>query len=215
MRLKHIHMKSLRFSRAVTIGAVVIVIAGTFLINPIAKAFLHTNLIRIGLTDAPARNNAAARPATMHGKQNEENSVDEPQLAPAVVFKDGDGKTIDIAEQKGKVLFINFWATWCPPCIRELPSINKLRSQFDEKDILFLMVDVDDNYMKSSKYIRDNNYDLAVYTPAGPIPSDFLSGSIPTTVVIDKEGQVVIRQEGSADYMSPEIVEFFKELINK
>ena len=203
-------MKSKIFSKAGIFSAIILLIAGILLISPDAKALLFgssKNKINESHTQtavsAQSVNNAEASTAT------------EFPTAPSVVFKDGSGRTIDISKQKGKVLFINFWATWCPPCIQEMPSINTLKKQLNEKDILFLMVDVDDNYKKSSKFMEKNKYDLPVYTAVSSVPQEFLSGSIPTTVIIDKEGKVVGRHEGGADYMNPEILKFFKELTSK
>lgn len=133
-------------------------------------------------------------------------------LAPAIVFRDESGKTVDISKQKGKVLFINFWATWCPPCIEEMPSIHKLKAELAGKDILFLMVDVDNNFKKSSKFMAKHQYQLPVYTTTDEIPQEMLSGAIPTTVIIDKFGRVVGKHEGGADYAHPEVVKYFKEL---
>ena len=203
-------MKSKIFSKAGIISAITLLIAGILLISPDAKALLFGNAKnninesnKQSAVSAQSVNNAEASTAT------------EFPTAPSVVFKDGSGRTIDISKQKGKVLFINFWATWCPPCIQEMPSINTLKKQLNEKDILFLMVDVDDNYKKSSKFMEKNKYDLPVYTAVSSVPQEFLSGSIPTTVIIDKEGKVVGRHEGGADYMNPEIVKFFKDLTSK
>lgn len=81
--------------------------------------------------------------------------------------------------------------------------------------MLFLMVDVDKNYGKSQKFMDKNQYNLPVYLPAGEIPTDFLSGAIPTTVIIDKAGRVVARQEGGANYASPEAVKFFEGLLKQ
>lgn len=77
------------------------------------------------------------------------------------------------------------------------------------------MLDVDENYKKSSKFMEKNKYDLPVYTAVSSVPQEFLSGSIPTTVIIDKEGRLVGSREGGADYLNPEIVKFFKELTSK
>lgn len=203
-------MKFKIFSTAGIISAIILLIAGILLINPDEKALLFGNAknninesLKQSTVSAQSVNNAEASTST------------EFPTAPSVVFKDGSGRTIDISKQKGKVLFVNFWATWCPPCIQEMPSINTLKKQLNEKDILFLMVDVDDNYKKSSKFMENNKYDLPVYTAVSSVPQEFLSGSIPTTVIIDKEGKVVGRHEGGADYMNPEIVKFFKDLTNK
>lgn len=204
-------MKNKFFSLpGITIGFSILFISVLF-ISPEVKSFVFNNLAPIGLirSDNMQPEVTAERPSSPETAGN-----DEAPLAPSVLFKDGNGNTIDISKQKGKVLFINFWATWCPPCIAEMPSIAKLKSELNNnKDILFLMVDVDDNYKKSKKFMDNNKYNLPVYSPAGPIPSDFLSGSIPTTIIIDKAGRVIGRHEGGADYSSPEAVKFFKGLL--
>lgn len=204
-------MKSKIFSKAGLFTAIFILVAGVLMISPDAKALLFgSKNININEALAPVQSSTAT--------QSVNNEPEAPIVfpaAPSVVFKDGNGTTIDVSKQKGKVLFINFWATWCPPCIQEMPSINKLKKQFDEKDILFLMVDVDDNYKRSSKFMANRKYNLDVYTAVSEIPREFLSGSIPTTVIIDKEGKVVGHHEGGADYMHPEIIQFLKQLISK
>lgn len=208
-------MKSKIFSKAGILSAIIILIGGILLISPNAKALLFgvaNSSINESDNNADQESSVTAQPVS---NENAGTTAEVAPEAPSVVFKDGSGRTVDISKQKGKVLFINFWATWCPPCIQEMPSINSLKKEFDEKDILFLMVDVDDNYKKSSKFMENNKYDLPVYTAVSSIPQEFLSGSIPTTVIIDKEGKVVGRHEGAADYMRPEIVKFFKELTSK
>lgn len=133
-----------------------------------------------------------------------------------VTFLDEAGKAISLSSLKGKVVFINFWATWCQPCIHEMPSINELRKSFKGNDnIVFLMIDVDGNMKKSTAFMEKNKYDLPVYVPTGNIPSDFLRGAIPTTVIINKKGEIVSRVEGTNDYSSPEVLKAMNELIAK
>lgn len=198
----------------ITLG-LVILLASILFISSDAKSFIINNLTEINLIKA-ATPDSKSLPEKSPTRERAESKMTKPEfkLAPSVLFKDGDGKTIDISKQKGKVLFINFWATWCPPCIAEMPSITKLKAEIGDKDILFLMVDVDNNYQKSKEFMDNHKYNLPVYSPAGPIPSDLLSGSIPTTVIVDKEGRVVGRHEGGGDYSRSEVVKFFKELIN-
>lgn len=138
--------------------------------------------------------------------------IQHPKVAD-VSFKDKSGNVVSLSALKGKVVFINFWATWCPPCIHEMPSINTLRQRFkDNKNIEFLMVDVDNDIDQSAGFMEKNNYDLPLFTPAGEIPPEFLGGSIPTTVILDKNGQIIERLEGSRDYAAPEIVKALTEL---
>jgi len=132
---------------------------------------------------------------------------------PDVNFKDENGKTVSLNSLKGKVLFINFWATWCPPCIAEMPSIAKLRSEFRNNDkIMFLMVDVDNNRAKSEKFMKKRKFDLPVYTPAGPVPPSYLGGAIPTTLVLNKNGNVVFKHEGMSDFSDGEFKSFLTKL---
>ncbi|MDP3683628.1 MAG: TlpA family protein disulfide reductase, partial [Ignavibacteria bacterium] len=84
-----------------------------------------------------------------------------------------------------------------------------------EKDILFLMVDVDNNYKRSKKFMDNRKYNLTVYSPAGEIPSDLFSGSLPTTVIVDKYGRIVGKHVGIGDYSRPVVVEFLKDLTTK
>lgn len=130
------------------------------------------------------------------------------ETLPNMSFKDRDGKTVDLASLKGKVVFINFWASWCPPCIAEMPSINALHDRFRGNDhIVFLMVDVDGNDEKSDKFMKKHQYDLKVVRAASEIAPVFMQGTIPTTIILDREGKMVFKQEGAADYNSPELVD--------
>src|SRR5690606_9816177 len=87
-----------------------------------------------------------------------------------VLFKNMDGEVIELADQKGKVVFINFWATWCPPCIAEMPSIQSLYNEFKGNEkVMFLMVDVDNKPEKSQKFMDKRKFDMPVYTPVSVI----------------------------------------------
>ena len=132
-----------------------------------------------------------------------------------VQFSDSIGNIVSLSDLKGKVVFLNFWATWCPPCIAEMPSINQLRQSFkDQNDLVFMLVDVDNNLKKSTAFMKKKNFDLPVYTPAGAIPSKYLEGAIPTTVIIDKKGEIIARIEGGRDYNSPGILKALNQLID-
>lgn len=107
--------------------------------------------------------------------------IDE-ELLPNVFFKDGNGKTVDLASLKGKVVFVNFWATWCPPRIAVMPSINTRNKIFENnEDVVFLMVDADGNYEKSYNFMKMHQYNLKVVSPARRIPSIFMDETVPTT----------------------------------
>jgi len=150
------------------------------------------------------------------GINGEQPLVSDVQKTPDLKFKDENGKTISLHSLKGKVVFINLWATWCPPCIHEMPSINELRKTFkDNKDLVFLMVDVDGKIEKSKEWMKKKKFDLPVHVPDGEIPRELFTGSIPTTIIVDKQNNIIGRQVGGADYMSPEVVELMKKLLNE
>lgn len=198
-------MKRLTLPRIISF--IVIAILLVFLLSPDAKAWLSQQLMKIGLfkpdltqVDAPESKTetAAARPVR------------------SVFFRDGEGNRIDAANLEGKVVFINFWATWCPPCIAEMPSINKLYDVYrDNENIVFIMADVDSKYEQSVKFMEDKNLSLPVHVPAGEIPGDWLGGAIPTTVILDKKGAIAARHEGMADYSRKEVIDFIQGLIDE
>ncbi len=173
-------------------------------VNPNAKAFVIQNLMKVGLF----------QPAVPSQNQNAsvQNVGQQPPLD--IIFKDGEGKTVSLSDLKGKVVFLNFWATWCPPCIAEMPSINKLKKRYKASgDVVFLMVDADGDYQKSSAFMRKRNYDLPIYIAVSHIPEEVFGDSLPTTVILDKDGRMVFRQEGSADYENPEIITLINNLL--
>ena len=194
-------MKKVKFSTIVTVilGAFIVAI----LFVPDTKAWVSRGLMKIGLfkPDLERVANDTEMTSAIAGK-------------PSVFFADGEGNRIDAANQEGKVVFVNFWATWCPPCIAEMPSIDKLYQQFkDDERIVFVMVDVDNQYGKSKQFMDSRKLSLPVHVPAGDIPEHWLGGAIPTTLILDKQGQIATKHEGMADYSRPEVADFINKLI--
>lgn len=133
-----------------------------------------------------------------------------------ISFKKETGEVVSLDDLKGKAVFINFWATWCPPCIEEMPSIQTLYNKFkDNKDIVFLLVDVDNNIDGASKFMKKRKLNMPLYVPNSEIPSSFLAGAIPTTVILDKRGNIDVRLEGGRDYSAPAIAEALQSLIDE
>lgn len=130
--------------------------------------------------------------------------------APAMVVQSVDGKMLKLQQQKGKVVFINFWATWCPPCLAEMPSVNDLYEKVkDNPNILFLSVDVDNKLAKSSVFLQKRGYKFPVYGGnLADLPKEFYSKSIPTTLVIDKQGLVVFNNIDRANYNDDKFTQY-------
>lgn len=134
--------------------------------------------------------------------------------APEIVFRSQKGEIINIGRDKGTVYFINFWATWCPPCRAEMPSINALSSKITNKDkVKFVMVDVDNKMDASVRFMEKRKMNLQVYNAVSAIPDTLFNGTLPTTVIINSEGKIVFRHSGMADYDSPEMINFINTLI--
>lgn len=181
-----------------------IIFALAMFISPDFKGWTIQQLMKIGLFKADLKENHLAA-------EKNSNSSSAPT---SVLFTDGNENLLNVQNQKGKVVFINFWATWCPPCIAEMPSIENLYKRFkDNKKVIFLLVDVDGNYMKSSAFMKDKKLTLPVYLPAGEIPKSYFSGSLPTTVILDSTGKMVYNHVGAADYGSKEVADFISSML--
>lgn len=128
-------------------------------------------------------------------------------------FKDVKGKTVDLGDLKGKVIFLNFWATWCPPCLAEMPGVNKLYEKFkNDEGVVFILVDADGNLVKAQKFMDKKHYQLPVYMVDSEIPDQLFKGSLPTTVVFDKAGRISYNESGAANYDDANFIKFINRL---
>jgi len=183
---------------------ILVIFVLAMLFSPNFKGLVSQNLMKIGLFQPKIPQGPTGALAASFSANS---STEE------ILFKNPEGEVIDLVDLKGKVVFINFWATWCPPCIAEMPSINELYSKFRDNDkVMFLMVDVDNQRSKWQKFMDKRKFDLPVYTPASSIPSSYLSGAIPTTLVLNKYGKVVFKHEGMGDFSNQEFNAFLTEL---
>ena len=189
--------KYLTLSNLIT--ALLVVFIAAMLFFPQVKAGVIRGLMTIGLF----------QPKTP--PLNGENTALIP--APSFSITDINHQSIDVADQKGKVLFINFWATWCPPCIAEMPSINTLYQQFKEDpNVQFLLIDVDSQPQRSMDFMNKNNWALPVYIPNQNIHPDYFTGTLPTTVIVNKKGQITFKHSGAGDFSNKKIRDYIKIL---
>ena len=128
--------------------------------------------------------------------------------------KDLDGKTLDMSDLKGKVIFLNLWATWCGPCRVEMPSIQNLYNAVDPEKIAFVMLSLDqeNDRAKIRKFVSDKEFSFPVYQPATPLPKLLRVTTIPTTFIISPDGKVKSKKTGMANYDTDEMREFLKQL---
>jgi len=124
------------------------------------------------------------------------------------------GMSTRISDYKGKVVFLNFFATWCPPCRNEMPSMQKLHETMIGKDFVILAVSVDRGGAdKVRDFISGNGYTFKVlHDESGYAAKQYSVTSIPATFIIDKEGTIVSRVIGERDWASPHMIAEFNKL---
>ena len=123
------------------------------------------------------------------------------------------GKNLNLQDLKGKVIFINFWATWCPPCIVEMPSLQELYDAYN-KDVAFLYI-TSDEWETVQKFKEKNNYSFVVYNPKTKIPEELMTKSIPRTFIINKSGEVVVDEKGAVDWFSEKVKQQIDDLLQE
>ncbi|MDO4763299.1 MAG: TlpA disulfide reductase family protein [Flavobacteriaceae bacterium] len=116
-----------------------------------------------------------------------------------------------LSDFKGKNIFLNFWGSWCPPCRTEFPSIQELYdAQKDKMD--FVLIAMQDDEAKVKAFIEKNNYTTPVYMTENPLPMVLEFSSFPTTFIIDKEGKILKKDQGAADWNAHAVHQFIENL---
>ena len=120
----------------------------------------------------------------------------------------------NFSELKNEIIFVNFWATWCPPCRAELPMIQKLYDDYKGK-VKFIFI-TNEDWTTVAKFFKDKGYDLPVYNSLSAPPNNFTkTNSIPATYLIDKKGNILISETGAADWNSTKVRKLLDDLISK
>ena len=133
-------------------------------------------------------------------------------------FLDPNGDTTNIAAFAGKPVLLNFWATWCAPCLAELPSINRLIDQLDEEGlsgaVQVIALNIDRKPEKPLKVLsKDENANLAFFRdPTVKIQRDAALRGMPTTLILDGQGREIARYEGDAHWDAAEVVSLLRLL---
>src|SRR3569833_1485900 len=134
--------------------------------------------------------------------------------APAIQIEDSNNKVFTLQDEKGKVVFINFWATWCPPCLAELPSINALyEKEKNNPDVVFITVDIDKELAKTAKFMQLKKYSFPVYIAYEA--NKLYNVGISTTLVINKKGDIVFSHFNRANYNSDQFEAFIDKLVKQ
>lgn len=142
--------------------------------------------------------------------QTSANAASAASALPAFRMRNGRGEIVDLAQFRGKKVFVNLWATWCPPCRAEIPSIESLGAKTDRDKVEFVMLSLDDNFDKAKTYAANNNMKLPVYYPAADLPQLFVTEGIPMTIIFNEKGEIVFNEVGSANYDTPKFQDLLK-----
>ncbi len=134
------------------------------------------------------------------------------EAAPDFVIKDRD-RTVSLHDLNGQIVVLNFWATWCPPCIEEMPSLVAMQRQLKDKGVKVLAVSIDVDQNAYEKFLKDHGVDLlTVRDPDQKASTMYGSFKWPETYIIDRKGVVRRKFIGAVDWTHPEIESYITGL---
>jgi thiol-disulfide isomerase/thioredoxin len=144
--------------------------------------------------------------------------LDQPRAIAAINFEDGEGRARSLADFKGKVVLLNIWATWCIPCRKEMPALDRLQASLGGPGFEVVPVSIDrgGRDVVAKFYTENGIRNLAIYidTSRQAIPTLGAVG-LPTTLIITRGGYEISRLIGPAEWDAPEIAEFLQRIIAK
>ena len=130
-----------------------------------------------------------------------------------VIFKDANQKDVDLTDYKGKLIILNFWATWCAPCREEMPSLDSLQAKNDLDNLKIFPINIgQENLEKSESFFKDLNIkNLEIYfDPPVTLAKKFSLRGVPTTIFFNKEGTEFARIIGSINFSDKEFINWLK-----
>jgi thiol-disulfide isomerase/thioredoxin len=130
-----------------------------------------------------------------------------------VTLKDLNGQQVSLSDFRGKIVFINFWTTWCLACVIEMPSMEKLHQKFKDKDFVMLAINLQESASKIKQFYKE--YKLTLTTlldTTGDVGTGFGIRSIPTTYILDKNGRIIGKALGPREWESKESIALFEYL---
>jgi peroxiredoxin len=140
-----------------------------------------------------------------------------PHIPPPVDFNlsDLDGKTVRLSDFKDKIVFLNFFTTWCPECRYEMPSMQKLYMRFKDKDFAMVAINLNEPGFVVDRYIKDHQLTFTVLLDSiNELGAPFGIRGIPTTYIIDRDGSIIGKTVGSRRWDSKKSIALFEYLIN-
>ncbi len=141
--------------------------------------------------------------------------VSPPVDAPDFTLKNLEGSEISLKDFEGKVVFLNFWASWCGPCREEMPSMERLWQRFKEEDFVILAVDLRESRGEVVSFMKEHNLTFPVLLDSkGEVGSMFGVRAIPTTYLLDSKGRIVGGAIGARNWESEDAFELIENLLS-
>lgn len=123
------------------------------------------------------------------------------------------GDRINFSRSQGKVAVVNFWATWCPPCVAEMPSFQKLYEAYGNRvDFYFIS---SENPDRVARFLKKNEYTLPVQLQIHKAPDPLEASVLPTTYIISKSGEIIVDEQGAADWNDKKVRALLDRLLNE
>ena len=186
------------------ITAALIALIVAMLVFPDVKAWIMRQVASTGLLN----------PKIEQTQETETEEAETVAILPEFIVSDSKGLATNTADLNGKVVFINFWASWCPPCRAEFPSIQKFYDKYkDKENIVFLTVNMDEKPELGMQYLEKEKYSIPFLVPSGNVPQEYFKGALPTTVILDKSGKIRMFHAGMADYSTSAFYSEIDQLI--
>jgi thiol-disulfide isomerase/thioredoxin len=133
-----------------------------------------------------------------------------------ISLQDLNGADVNLSDFRGKIVFLNFWATWCPTCVIEMPSMEKLHLKLKDKDFALVSISIQDSAAEVQRFFKQNKLTFtALLDSIGKTVPGFGIRAIPTTLILDKTGRIVGRVIGPREWDSRESMAMFENLIGE
>lgn len=133
--------------------------------------------------------------------------VDEKPAAPDFTLNDSNGNPVSLADFRGRVLVINFWATWCPSCRKEMPSLDRAANWLKKYDAALIAINVGEKPKQVNRYLAEEPVGFPILLdPEMKVATEWDAMRLPVTYVIDPEGRIVYRALGSREWDAPELL---------
>lgn len=125
---------------------------------------------------------------------------------------DLDGNAYNFSASNEKVIVLNLWATWCPPCVAEMPSLQKLYDKYGDKLAFYMVSNEQPETIK--RFMDKHQYSFPVYIPQGNYPREFDSNSLPTTYILDQSGTIIVNEVGAHNWFSKSFQDKIDDLLS-